>query len=105
MAVNKKGTPKKGTNKNPTINAPTPIAPVAAGGNEAPKRVGRPPKKTLYEMIVVSNGVPIPLRFEDLHDFNVFFKKAAYSGASKQPAMVTCEGKEYAIATVDYVVR
>tara|TARA_R110000824_G_scaffold278612_1_gene466885 strand:- start:2917 stop:3234 length:318 start_codon:yes stop_codon:yes gene_type:complete len=105
MAPTNKAPNKANTKKSTTSNqAPTtPVAP--AESNEAPKRVGRPPKKRSYDMTVVVGGKPVLLSFDTEHECNSFFKKAAHSGSSRQPAFVVCDGKQYAFANIDYVVR
>ena len=69
------------------------------------KRPGRPPKAKTYSFTAYVNGKPIEFSFDDHAAFNAAFVQVCHKPITGRPAKFICNGKEYFIVKVDYVVR
>ncbi len=80
-------------------------APVADITPEPVKRPGRPPKAKTYSFTVYTNGRQLEFSYESETEFNAAFVQVCHKPFSGRPANIKCNGKEYFIGKVDYVVR
>ena len=82
-----------------------PVADLTAAPVKQVKRPGRPPKAKAYSFTVYINGTPLNFSFEKESDCTSAFVQVSNKPFSGRPAKVLCDGKEYFIGKVDYVVR
>ena len=90
--------------KNVTVKK-APVVDITPEPAQQVKRPGRPPKAKTYSFTVYIGGAPLHFSFEDQNEFNSAFVQVFNKPFSGRPAKITCNGKEYFIGKVDYVVR
>ena len=90
--------------KNITVKK-APVADITSEPVKQVKRPGRPAKAKTYSFTVYVNTQSLEFSFEDQNLFNAAFVQVCNKPFSGRPAKIICNGKEYFIGKVDYVVR